>query len=99
VIVRGNSGSGKSALAAAVRAARPRGVAILGHDVLRRQILHEEIYGNVLRRLLDDHLGVSRCFRYDLPFEETLRGNWSWPRTRVSVAELRCLECRPPSVT
>lgn len=107
VIVRGNSGSGKSALAAAVRAARPRGVAILGHDVLRRQILHvpdrpgalsvayldlsarfaldhglhvvvegilhEEIYGDVLRRLLDDHMGVSCCYRYDLPFEETLR--------------------------
>ena len=107
VIVRGNSGSGKSALAAAVRAARPRGVAILGQDVLRRQILHvpdrpgalsvayldlsarfaldhgldvvvegilpEEIYGDVLRRLLEDHVGVSRCYRYDLSFEETLR--------------------------
>lgn len=103
VIVRGNSGSGKSALAAAVRAARPRGVAILGQDVLRRQVLRvpdrpgayldlsarfaldhgldvvvegilpEEIYGNVLRRLLEDHVGVSRCYRYDLPFEETLR--------------------------
>lgn len=107
VVVRGNSGSGKSALAAAIRAARPRGVAILGHDVLRRQILHvpdrpgalsvayldlsarfaldhglhvviegilhEEIYGDVLRRLLDDHVGVTCCYRYDFPFEKTVR--------------------------
>ncbi|WP_206039791.1 kinase [Rhodococcus sp. HNM0563] len=40
IIIRGNSGSGKSSLAKAIRAARPRGVAIIGHDVLRREILH-----------------------------------------------------------
>ncbi|MEY8578800.1 AAA family ATPase [Corynebacteriaceae bacterium 6-324] len=40
IIIRGNSGSGKSHLAHAVRAARPRGVAIIAHDVLRREILH-----------------------------------------------------------
>ncbi|MFE6969455.1 AAA family ATPase [Isoptericola sp. NPDC057653] len=40
IVVRGNSGSGKSQLARAIRAARPRGVAIIGHDVLRREILH-----------------------------------------------------------
>ena len=40
IIIRGNSGSGKSHLAQAIRAARPRGVAIIGHDVLRREILH-----------------------------------------------------------
>lgn len=40
IIIRGNSGSGKSQLAHAVRDARPRGVAIVGHDVLRREILH-----------------------------------------------------------
>lgn len=39
-IIRGNSGSGKSQLAHAVRDARPRGVAIVGHEVLRRKILH-----------------------------------------------------------
>lgn len=39
-MIRGNSGSGKSSLAKAIRAARPRGVAIIGHDVLRREILH-----------------------------------------------------------
>lgn len=40
IIIRGNSGSGKSRLAHAIRAARPRGVAIVAHDVLRREILH-----------------------------------------------------------
>ncbi|MGO1545600.1 MAG: AAA family ATPase [Gulosibacter sp.] len=40
IIIRGNSGSGKSQLAHAIRAARPRGVAIIGHDVLRREVLH-----------------------------------------------------------
>lgn len=42
IVVRGNSGSGGSTLAAALRAARPRGVAVLGQDVLRRQVLHVE---------------------------------------------------------
>lgn len=40
IIIRGNSGSGKSKLAHAIRAARPRGVAVIGHDMLRREILH-----------------------------------------------------------
>lgn len=40
IVIRGNSGSGKSALAAAVRSARPpRSVAIIGQDVIRREIL------------------------------------------------------------
>lgn len=40
IIIRGNSGSGKSNLAKAIRAARPRGIAIVGQDLLRREILH-----------------------------------------------------------
>lgn len=40
VILRGNSGSGKSAVAAALRAARPRGsLAVVGQDLVRRTIL------------------------------------------------------------
>ena len=40
VILRGNSGSGKSALASALRAARPKGtLAIVGQDTIRRTIL------------------------------------------------------------
>jgi len=40
IVIRGNSGSGKSALAAAIRSSLPRGVAIIGQDMLRRSILH-----------------------------------------------------------
>lgn len=107
IVIRGNSGTGKSALAAAIRAARPRGVAIVSQDLLRRQILHvrdhpgnpavdyielsaryalnaglhvviegilyEDIYGDMLRKLLADHRGVSCCYRYEMSFDETLR--------------------------
>lgn len=107
ILIRGNSGTGKSALAAAIRAARPRGIAIVGQDQLRREILnvrerpgtpavgyidlsaryaldqglhvvvegilYDEIYGEMLRRLLVDHRGITRCYRYDITFEESLR--------------------------
>lgn len=102
VIIRGNSGSGKSALAMAVRKSLPRGVAIIGQDLLRRNILHvrdqkglpavdfidlsarfaldrgfhvivegilhEEIYGDMLRALVSDHRGMTRCYRFNVPF-------------------------------
>jgi hypothetical protein len=42
ILLRGNSASGKSSLARAIRAARPRGIAILGQDQLRREILHAQ---------------------------------------------------------
>lgn len=116
IIIRGNSGSGKSSLAAAIRAARPRGVAIIGQDQLRREILHvrdypgspaaeyvdlsarfaldhglhavvegifhEEVYGALFGQLLDDHAGVSRCYRYEVSFEETLRRHLTRPQAR-----------------
>lgn len=41
LVIRGNSASGKSSLAQQVRAAYGRGVAIVGQDVLRRQVLRE----------------------------------------------------------
>ncbi len=107
VIIRGNSGSGKSALAMAVRNSLPRGVAIIGQDLMRRNILHvrdqkgspavdfidlsarfaldrgfhvivegilhEEIYGDMLRALVSDHRGMTRCYRFNVPFSETLK--------------------------
>lgn len=121
IVVRGNSGSGKSALAHAIRDARPRGVAILGHDQLRREILHlpdrpgaltvefyditarfilarglhlviegilhEEIYGDMLRRLVADHRGVTRCYRYELSFEETVERHRSKALADVVTVE------------
>lgn len=118
IIIRGNSGSGKTLLAHAIRHARPRGIAIISHDVLRREILHvrdhpgalsveyidlsarfaldhglhvivegilhSESYGAMLERLVADHRGVSRCYRYDLDLEETLRRH----RTKVLASEV-----------
>lgn len=118
IIIRGNSGSGKSMLAQAIREARPRGVAIVAHDVLRRQvlhvrdhpgalsvpyielsarfaldnglhvvvegILHSESYGAMLTELRHDHRGVTRCYRYDLDLDETLRRH----RTKPLAAEV-----------
>lgn len=40
IVIRGSSGSGKSTVAAAVREARPeRSGAVIGQDVMRRQVL------------------------------------------------------------
>ncbi|HEV2373038.1 MAG TPA: zeta toxin family protein, partial [Streptosporangiaceae bacterium] len=41
VVLRGNSGSGKSTVAAEVRARYGRGIALVGQDNLRRVILRE----------------------------------------------------------
>jgi hypothetical protein len=41
VVIRGNSASGKSSVAEGLRAAYGRGVAIVGQDLLRRQVLRE----------------------------------------------------------
>lgn len=41
VVVRGPSGAGKSSTAARLRAAYGRGVAVVGQDVLRRDVLRE----------------------------------------------------------
>lgn len=118
IILRGNSGSGKTTLAHAIRRARPRGIAIISHDVLRREILHvrdhpgalsvgyidlsarfaldhglhivvegilhSESYGDMLERLVNDHRGESRCYRYDLDLDETLRRH----RTKTLATEV-----------
>jgi hypothetical protein len=41
IVLRGNSGSGKSTVARAVRAAYGRGLAVVGQDTVRREILRE----------------------------------------------------------
>lgn len=117
ITIRGNSGSGKSLLAEAIRSARPRGIAILGHDTLRREILnvsdrpgalsvdyidlsarfalnnglhvviegilHSEIYGEMLTRLVRDHRGTSASYCYELELQESLRRH----RTKAKAAE------------
>ncbi|MFT4164847.1 MAG: kinase [Microlunatus sp.] len=122
ILLRGNSASGKSSLARSIRASRPRGIAVIGQDQLRREILHarEEpgnptigyidlsaryaldqglhvivegilyahIYGAMLTELLRDHRGISRCYRYEIPFEETARRHTSKPEAAAYGPEM-----------
>jgi predicted kinase len=125
ITLRGSSGSGKSTVAAAIRAARPAGsVAIIGQDVIRRQILgagedrgghpialiemiarqlldrgldviiegilNAAWYTETLAQLVADHRGVSRCYIWDLPFEETVRRHATKPvANEFGAAEMR----------
>lgn len=105
VVLRGNSGTGKSFIARTLRDRRE--VAVVSQDVLRREvlgvgdgrgnpavglidlvarfaldrgidvvlegILRSDIYGPMLQSLAADHRGTTGFFRFDLPFEETVR--------------------------
>ncbi|MFE3499080.1 AAA family ATPase [Kitasatospora sp. NPDC059160] len=54
VVVRGPSGAGKSSVAARLRAAYGRGVAVVGQDVLRRTVLRErDVVGGANIGLID----------------------------------------------
>jgi hypothetical protein len=71
ILVRGNSASGKSSLARAIRAARPRGIAILGQDQLRREILHaRESPGNPTV----DYLDLSARYALDIGLHVIVEG-------------------------
>ncbi|GAB7184581.1 hypothetical protein ATKI12_4412 [Kitasatospora sp. Ki12] len=105
VVVRGNSASGKSSVAAGIRERFGRGLAVVAQDNLRRIVLRErdrpgganiglidtvaryalnagyhvviegilyaDHYGEMLTRLVDDHLGVTCCYYLDIPIDET----------------------------
>lgn len=71
IIIRGNSGSGKSTLAQNIRAARPRGVAILGHDQLRREILHVRDHPGALSV---DYIDLSARFALDRGLHVVIEG-------------------------
>jgi len=55
-----------------------------GLDVVVEGILHSESYGEMLARLRDDHVGVTRCYYYELSLDETLRRH----RTKALAAEV-----------
>jgi predicted kinase len=124
IVIRGNSGSGKSSLARLIRAQRPRGVAIVGQDQVRREILrvHDgegnpsiglidvmvrhllstgrsvvlegilrgDFYGDLVRRLVADHAGVSSCWFYHLSFEQTVARHVTKPNAHDwTIDEMR----------
>ncbi|MFJ3670562.1 AAA family ATPase [Streptomyces sp. NPDC090106] len=54
IVLRGNSASGKSSVTAGLRARYGRGMAVVGQDVLRREVLHErDIPGGANIGLID----------------------------------------------
>lgn len=107
IMLRGNSASGKSTAAKEIRKRFGRGIAIVGQDNIRRDILRErdepgaanislidltaryaldrgyhvivegilyaDRYGDMLRRLREDHRGTSHFYYFDVSFEETVR--------------------------
>lgn len=71
ILIRGNSGSGKSTLASRIRAARPRGVAIISQDQLRREILQVRDHpGNAAV----EYIALSARFALDHGFHTIVEG-------------------------
>ncbi|WP_328332176.1 AAA family ATPase [Kribbella sp. NBC_00382] len=124
VVLRGNSGSGKSTTAKALRRRVGTGVAWVEQDYLRRTLLREHCragapniglidltaryaldsgyhvvlegglyepqYGEMVRRLVADHAGVTGVYYFQLPFDETARRHLSKPlASEVMVEKLR----------
>ncbi|CAN5333138.1 kinase [soil metagenome] len=44
-----------------------------GYHVIVEGIFNRDHYGEMLRGLVNDHEGVTRCYYFDVSFEETLR--------------------------
>ncbi|MFK4086535.1 kinase [Kribbella sp. NPDC020789] len=121
VVVRGNSGSGKSSTAQEIRRRLGYGVAWVEQDYLRRTLLREHdragqpnvglieltvryaldhgyhvvlegilnnrTYGEMIRRLVVDHVGVTGAYYFRLPFEETIRRHSTRELAKVVTAE------------
>ncbi|MGH2547806.1 MAG: kinase [Thermomicrobiales bacterium] len=51
-----------------------------GYHVIVEGIFNRDHYGEMLHGLVNDHLGVTRCFYFDVSFEETLRRHISKPQ-------------------
>ena len=121
VVLRGNSGSGKSTTAQEIRRRVGRGVAWIEQDYLRRILLREHDrpgvpniglidqtaryaldngyhvvlegifytphYGEMLRRLIADHVGLTRVYYFQIPFDETLKRHSTKPLAKVVTSE------------
>ena len=61
-----------------------------GFDVIVEGILNADWYTETLLRLVHDHRGISRCYVYDLSFEETVRRHAGKPVADLfGAAEMR----------
>ncbi|WP_203569065.1 AAA family ATPase [Aestuariimicrobium ganziense] len=66
-----------------------------GFHVVLEGILHSRIYQEMLRTLVADHLGLTRCFRYRISFDETVRRHATKPQAAEYGAELMSQWYRP----
>jgi shikimate kinase len=121
VVLRGNSGSGKSSTAQELRARLGLGIAWVEQDHLRRIVLRERDipggvniglidqtaryaldsrydvildgildagrYGQMLQELTTDHLGTTRHYYFDIPFEQTVRRHATRPTAKEFTPE------------
>jgi hypothetical protein len=71
IVIRGNSASGKSAVAAEIRRRHGRGLAIVGQDNLRRQVLRER---DVPGAANIDLIGLTARFALDRRFHVIVEG-------------------------
>lgn len=61
-----------------------------GFSVVVEGILHPSRYGEMLRRLAQDHRGRTLTYFWDVPFEETLRRHATKPKaSEFGEAEMR----------
>jgi hypothetical protein len=100
LLLRGDSGSGKSSVAAGLRARYGKGIALVdtvarysldqGFHVIVEGILNAARYGAMLDALFRDHRGASLAYYLDVPFEETLARH----ATRPSAADFGEVEMR-----
>jgi len=60
-----------------------------GYHVIADGIFGSERYGEMLQGLTDDHVGVSRCYYFDIGLEETLRRHQAKQLISVSPEMLR----------
>ena len=71
IVIRGNSASGKSAVAAEIRRRHGRGLAIVGQDTLRRHVLAErDVPGGANIDLID----LTARFALDRGFHVIVEG-------------------------
>jgi len=85
IVIRGNSASGKSAVAAEIRRRHGRGLAIVGQDNLRRQVLREhDVPGGANIGLID----LTARFALDHGFHVIVEGILSADHYRRMLAAL-----------
>lgn len=60
-----------------------------GYHVIVEGILGSQRYGEMLRRLTDDHAGLTKLYYFDVPLAETLRRHQTKPLISVAPEQLR----------